>query len=143
MLFRSQLGFLSAAEAAAVDSKKLQKFFHSTLAARIFSAEKVMRELRFLAEAGKEEIGDFLDLLGHESKVVVQGIADCVFIENGGAVIVDYKSDWISSEKDLIDRYRGQLEIYRRLLGQSLGVPVRECILYSFTLSRAITAYKV
>ncbi len=84
-----------------------------------------------------------LDLLGDESKVVVQGIADCVFIENGGAVIVDYKSDWISSEKDLIDRYRGQLEIYRRLLGQSLGVPVRECILYSFTLSRAITAYKV
>lgn len=138
-----QLGFLSTMEAAAVDSKKLQNFFHSALAARIFSAEKVMRELRFLAEAGKEEIGDFLDLLGGESKVVVQGIADCVFIENGGAVIVDYKSDWIASEKDLIDRYRGQLEIYRRLLGQSLGVPVRECILYSFTLSRAITAYKL
>lgn len=137
----ARLGFLSSQEAEAVDAGKIRAFFDSTLASRIFSAEKVLREMRFLAEVGKEEIGDFMDLPDDGGKVVVQGIADCVFIKDGGAVIVDYKSDWVKEPGELIRRYRGQLEIYRRVLGESLGVPVRECVLYSFALSREITAF--
>lgn len=131
----SRQGFLSRQEAQAVDQEKLRTFFNSPLAGRIFSAEKVLREMRFLAEVGKTEIGDFLDLPDDGSKLVVQGIADCVFIEDGGAVIVDYKSDRVKEPGELAQRYRGQLEIYRRVLGESLGVPVKECLLYSFALS--------
>lgn len=137
----ARMGFLSALEAQAVDERKLRDFFESPLAARIFSAEKVLREMRFLAEAGRKEIGDFMELPDDESRLVVQGIADCVFIEDGGAVIVDYKSDRVKTPEELARRYRGQLEIYRRVLGESLGVPVKECVLYSFALSRQITAF--
>lgn len=133
-----RLGFLSGVEARAVSTKKLERFFASALAARIFASEKVLREMRFLAEVGREEVGDFIDLPDEQSKVVVQGIADCVFFEDGGAVIVDYKTDGVRGEEELIERYAGQMEIYRRVLGESLGARVQACILYSFALDKEI-----
>ena len=71
-------------------------------------------------------------------KTAVQGVADCVFAEDGGAVIVDYKTDHVRTPAELVERYRVQLELYRKVLGGALGMPVRECVLYSFALSREI-----
>ncbi len=133
-----QKGFLTGPEAAAVDAKRVKTFFESPLAKRIFSAQKVYRELRFLAEVGRETIGAYTDLITDDSKTAIQGVADCVFVEDGQAVIVDYKTDHVKSPQELIDRYRIQLELYRRVLGDSLGLPVKECVIYSFALSQEI-----
>lgn len=127
--------YLSGAEAEGIQVEKLRCFFASQLAGRIFSSKEVHRELKFMAECGQ----DMLDMenLG-DSKIVVQGVADCVFIEDGEAVIVDYKTDRVKTAEELRERYTVQLNLYRRILTGSLGVPVKECILYSFHLSEAI-----
>ncbi len=131
-------GFLSREEASVIDRAKLEAFFAGPLAARIFVSEKVYRELRFLAEVGKEVLGEYTDIFDDEGRTAIQGVADCVFLEDGQAVIVDYKSDAVKEEQELVDRYRVQLALYKRVLAGSLGVPVKECVIYSFALSREI-----
>ena len=73
-----------------------------------------------------------------EEMVVVQGIADCVFVENGELVIVDYKTDRVKSPAELVERYRAQLDVYARALSAVLQLPVRECLLYSFALGQVV-----
>jgi len=69
---------------------------------------------------------------------VLQGVADCVFFEEKGAVILDYKTDRASSPGELVARYQDQLRLYRQILAPSLGAPVFQCLLYSFSLGMAI-----
>jgi ATP-dependent helicase/nuclease subunit A len=119
--------FLSAAEVNSLSRPKLQKFFSSALANRIFKSQKVMRELRFMSEFGQDKW----------QGTMMQGVADCVFIEDGGAVIVDYKTDRVKDMHELLEHYRTQLEFYRDILSESLETPVKACILYSFWLSES------
>jgi ATP-dependent helicase/nuclease subunit A len=130
--------FLSPVEAESLDRKKLAAFFVSPLANRLFASPKVWRELKFMAEFGKEELGGSLTGMDDEARVVLNGVADCVFLEDGEAVIVDYKTDRVKSPQELVARYAAQVELYRRILSRNLGLKVRECILYSFSLSGAI-----
>lgn len=86
------------------------------------------------------EVGS--EWMGYENagsdKITVQGVADCVFWEEGGMVIVDYKTDVVSCAEELADKYREQLRIYRMILRQSLQTEVKACILYSFHLEKEI-----
>ena len=58
-----------------------------------------------------------------------------MFLEEDGAVVVDYKTDRVKTPDELRERYRVQLALYRNALTEALGVPVKECVLYSFALS--------
>ena len=130
--------YLSKEEAEAVDLRQVGCFLSSPLADRIFAAQKVYRELRFLCEAGEELLGPYTSREWGDEKTVLQGMADCVFVEDGQAVIVDYKTDKVSAEEELITHYRPQLELYARVLAEFLKMPVKECWLYSFALGRGI-----
>ena len=68
----------------------------------------------------------------------MQGIADCVFAEEDGLVLVDYKTDKIKTPEELADRYRSQLLFYKQALEQLLEQPVKEMILYSFALGEVV-----
>lgn len=130
-----RLCYLSAEEVQAIDRAALEKFFQSALAHRMFASKRLMRELKFVSSvsAGELDGGEG----GHNAQddmVMIQGVADCVFYEDDGLVIVDYKTDRVSDPKDLVDRYALQLYYYKRALEQSLGLPVKQCLLYSFHL---------
>ena len=71
--------------------------------------------------------------------VTIQGIADCIFEENGALVIVDYKTDRIKTDRELTERYAGQLHLYAEAFACILELPVADCILYSFQLGRGIS----
>ncbi len=66
--------------------------------------------------------------------IMVQGIIDAWFEEDGRVVIVDYKTDRVSSGEELIKRYRAQLVYYGRALRQILHKEVSEYMFYSFAL---------
>ena len=127
--------FISKVEADSLSRKQLETFFNSALGERIFNSDKVYRELRFITEFGKEQLGDIIPEMDSQSKVLVQGIADLVFIEDGKAFLVDYKTDRIKNMEDLVARYLPQIKIYKRILEDTLSLPVEGCILYSFALS--------
>ncbi|MBR5540709.1 MAG: helicase-exonuclease AddAB subunit AddA [Clostridia bacterium] len=129
-------GFLSAEQAASLDHKRLRAFFDSELYRRMGASERVLREVPFTFR--EEAVAYDPAVTDLSEAVVVQGIADCVFVENGGLVIVDYKTDRVKSPDELIGRYRAQLAMYARALSAVLELPVRECLLYSFALGQVI-----
>lgn len=131
-------GFLSEDEGKAVNVSAAKRFFMSSLAERIFASDNVMREKKFAALFPAKFFYPELTGEAAEEKIVVQGIADCVFIEDGKLVIVDYKTDTGVDAEALLDRYSAQLGIYREALSQALGMPVKETLLYSFFMNSTV-----
>ena len=131
-------GFLSEDEGKAVNIGAAKRVFMSPLAERIFASDNVMREKKFAALFPAKFFYPELTGEAAEEKIVVQGIADCVFVEDGELVIVDYKTDTGVAAEALLDRYSAQLEIYREALSQALGMPVKETLLYSFFMNSTV-----
>lgn len=73
-------------------------------------------------------------------QVLVQGIMDVYFQEEGDLVVVDYKTDWLKpgEEDQLTERYRIQLGYYGQALERMTGKRVKEKYLYSFCLGKAL-----
>ena len=71
-----------------------------------------------------------------DEKVLVRGISDCVFEESGELILVDYKTDRVKSEKELLERYRNQIAFYSKVVSKTLQKPVKKAVLYSFYLSK-------
>ena len=71
-------------------------------------------------------------------KILVQGIIDVYFGESDGLVVLDYKTDKVRSAGELKEKYHAQLDYYARALTQLTGKPVKEKIIYSFTLGEEI-----
>ena len=97
-----------------------------------------MREKKF---AILVPAGDYDSTLRDDLKnepILIQGIADCIFEEDGKLVILDYKTDKTKDENELINRHRLQLETYSRALEKALGIPVKEAYIYAFSLDREI-----
>ena len=65
-----------------------------------------------------------------EEFTVIQGIADCVFEENGSLVIVDYKTDRSPDHEKALRRYRIQVDLYSEAVQAILNRPVAERYLY-------------
>lgn len=132
------VGFLSEEEGKAVNVSAAKRFFMSSLAERIFASDNVMREKKFAALFPAKFFYPELTGEAAEEKIVVQGIADCMFVEDGKLVIVDYKTDTGVDAEALLDRYSAQLGIYREALSQALGMPVKETLLYSFFMNSTV-----
>jgi ATP-dependent helicase/nuclease subunit A len=54
-------------------------------------------------------------------------------------VLVDYKTDRVTEERELIERYQIQLDLYERALEQITGKKVREKLIYSVSLRETIS----
>ena len=73
-----------------------------------------------------------------EELVLVQGIIDAYFEEEGQLVIVDYKTDKVSTPEQLAKKYAEQLKYYKVALEQLTGKTVKEQILYSVCLEQQV-----
>ena len=132
-------GMLTEAEANAVDIKAISAFFASPLSKRILASEKVFKEYEFTFGIPVRELyPEVPDGIAGDEKIIIEGVADCAFIENGELVIVDYKTDRVSVAEELRELYSGQLGIYRRCLEQVIGLPVKQTLIYSFRLGETI-----
>ena len=132
-------GMLTETEASVVDKKAIAEFFSGSLAKRILSAEKVYKEYAFTACIPlREMLPELPESEADNESVVIEGVADCAFVENGSLVIVDFKTDRAQSGEELAEKYREQLSIYRRCLAEVLDIPVKETVIYSFRLGKTI-----
>lgn len=131
-------GFLTDVQADSLDRKKLCNFFSSPLYDRIAESHKVYREKKFIISMPPSAFDGNLKGMHEDERVIVQGILDCAFEENGEIVIVDYKTDKVSSPDVLRERYSGQLEIYEQAVKECLGKNVKETLLYSFSLETTV-----
>lgn len=129
-----ELRFLTPREGDAVDTGRVEKLFDGELGTLMDSAEELYREWRFTVELPKERLGLFTDAPPPEEMVVLQGECDLLLITGGEAIVVDYKTDRVTSTDQLVERYSDQLRLYADAVNAVTGLPVR-CYLYSFRLS--------
>ena len=126
------LSFISEIQAQSLSRDKLSNFFGSDFARRMFESDRIYREIKVssFVKANEIENTDFDD------EILVQGIADCVFEEKGELVLVDYKTDYVNSEDELLELYKNQIAFYKNAVAKALKMPVKEAMLYSFCLDK-------
>ena len=130
--------FISREEANVIDSAKVEAFFDSELAKRILSSENVLREYKFMSRIRAAEYAKDIDEEFADTEITIQGIADCIFEEEGELILLDYKTDYVKTEDELVKKYGRQLELYSKAIGDILEMNVKESIIYSFSLGREI-----
>ena len=100
-----------------------------------FGRGELMREKPFMMGISAKELDPGFP---EDEMVLVQGIVDAWFIEDGEIVLLDYKTDKVRDGKALVDRYAVQLELYKRALEAATRKKVKEVYIYSFTLESVI-----
>lgn len=134
-------GKLNEGDVKALDVNKLYLFIKSSTADRMRKAAEsgcLYKERQFIMGVKANEINGNLK---SEEPVLVQGVIDVYFEEEGEWVLVDYKTDGVygeGAEDLLIKRYRVQLDYYQKALEQLTGKRVKERMIYSFGLNKAI-----
>lgn len=128
---------LSEEYLGAVNGKKIEKFLSSRLAYRMWKAQRggmLYREQPFMLGIDARRLKpDYPE----GEQVLIQGIIDAFFVEEGGLVLVDYKTDSVSTMTDLWNRYETQMDYYGEALRKLMDADVTERILYSFHLGMA------
>lgn len=133
-------GKLTKEEADNIRKDEIEAFFRSELYKRIRSSNNVMREKQFTVNVPAERI--YPELKGELNEdIMVQGMTDCAFEENGKLVVVDYKTDRIDSEDIFRNKYTKQLKLYKYALEQITGMEVAQACLYSFKMSKTIEIF--
>ena len=106
----------------------ITRFFESEIGRRMLSSERVEREWPFNLRMSAGEVLSSSEL-GENStgeRMLVQGVIDCCFIEDGGWVLIDYKTDREDDMDLLRERYISQLNLYARALDEVTHMPVRQ-----------------
>ena len=122
--------------AKAVSLPKILNFLEQELAYRMWRAQEqglLYREQPFVLGIDAKRLDPDLP---EGEKVLIQGIIDVFFIEDGEIVLLDYKTDVIDSLEALWNRYNVQIQYYEEALMKLMQMPVKERILYSFYLEK-------
>ncbi len=122
---------LSQEQYELISKEKLLAFFQSPVAIRMAEAEKsgnLFREKPFVMD--------------HEG-VLLQGIIDVFWLEEGKVILLDYKTDRVSAQEELISRYQKQLDLYAKALSRIFStkehtIDETENLIYSFYFNEVI-----
>ncbi len=139
LAFITTSGLMSAEDAALISKNRLAGFVASPLAARMHLAaaeDALYKEQPFVFSSSADKL--FSDGQAQES-VLIQGIIDVFFEEADGIVLLDYKTDKVDEAGELVVRYERQLELYKDAIYRAYHVPVKEILIYSFSLEEVIS----
>ena len=126
-------GLLSIEQGDSLDKSKLSSFFLNNEITALFSnADKVYKEFKISSFVDARQVFG----VNSDEKVLVQGIADCVLEINNELYLIDYKTDRVDNENELLDRYKKQISFYKYAVEKTLKKPVVSSILYSFSLGK-------
>ena len=119
------------------DAGQIEGFLNSETAKRARSSERILFEAPFCLEVPANEAG----LSDSGETVIVQGVVDMCFVEDGKWVIVDYKTDSVDAQnaaKAAAERYSVQLSMYARALEEITRIGVKEKIVYFLSAGCAV-----
>ena len=114
----------------------IQNYLNSTLYKDLLEAKEVKRETPFYLNIDSNEIYE-----GTTEKILVQGVIDLYYIsKDNKLVLVDYKTDYVTNnnEQELVEKYKVQLELYKRALEKALNRKVDKIEIYSTYLNKII-----
>ncbi|MFC0274562.1 helicase-exonuclease AddAB subunit AddA [Metabacillus herbersteinensis] len=128
---------LTTEQADSIKIDRVLNFFQSSIGKRLISAEKVQREVPFSYALSAQEIYKGVT----DEVVLIQGVIDCLFEDEDGLVLLDYKTDVIESllsqgpevvALTLSQRYKIQIELYTKAVEEIARQPISRKYLYFF-----------
>ncbi len=123
----AQRRLLTDEELRLTDPAALADFFASEWGRAALAAQTVHREWGFVLQ------------LPEEQGMLVQGVIDLCFLQDGKWALLDYKTDAVTDVEALWPLYEAQTALYRRALVEVTGIPVQSVTLYSLSLGRGTT----
>ncbi|WP_324611621.1 helicase-exonuclease AddAB subunit AddA [Bacillus massiliglaciei] len=136
-LIRREL--MTEEQSLAVVPEAILGFFLTPVGRRMLKAEDIRKEVPFTMSFPASEA--YPDWRNGEEEILVQGVVDCLFEDEEGLVLIDYKTDGITGRfangfegaRDILaDRYRKQLELYTRAIEGILRKKVAQRYLFFF-----------
>lgn len=127
-------GFLTDKEADIIKRKEIYRFVTSAIGQRMKKAEQqnlLYRERPFVIGLPARTVKSQWN---SDEMILVQGIIDAYFEEDGQIVLLDYKTDKVNDGSKLVEKYKEQLLYYQKALEQVTGKKVKEKIIYSVAL---------
>ena len=132
-------GRLTDKQRELVDKSSIDCFVNSEILRRAEVSKGIFREKQFTMAKSVCELDGGISEKFRDEKTVIIGKIDLLFLEDDGAVIVDYKTDNVKDISVLGERYISQMRLYSEALKKSMGVNVKECILYSLKLKESLS----
>ncbi|NLR09474.1 MULTISPECIES: helicase-exonuclease AddAB subunit AddA [Lactobacillaceae] len=134
---------LTAEVAHQVQADLILKFFDTSVGQQILAhPTQLHREVPFsLLMPAKSLFQDFKEA---DSQVLVHGIVDGYLQTDAGITLFDYKTDHVNAQAvaqstaKIVDRYRGQVNLYATALTQMTGQPVTAQYLYLLTTGELV-----
>ncbi len=127
-------GFILERQRQLIPVEKIRRFTQSTCFENLLSADYYSKEERFIFPMPACQLfGE-----GAEGEILIQGVLDCYSVCGDEAVILDYKTDHVSSEEELVKRYRVQMDLYAEALQRVKGLRTVRREIYSFSLEKVI-----
>ena len=124
-------------ESEAINPYKILQFTKSEIWNQLKNAKEYYQEKPFYINVPAKQIYDE-DI---KENILVQGIIDLYFVnESGQVVLVDYKTDYVENgnEIELVDKYKSQMDLYKKALESALGIKVDKVYIYSVYLGKEI-----
>ena len=118
-------GVLLPEQAKLLDKNTLRKIVNSDVFGR-FDGYRIYREQPFVAGFSAKEVG----YKKADGEILVQGIIDLLAVKGGEAIILDYKATRKSRE-EMLERYKTQLEIYKKAVEKVMNLKVKKMILFN------------
>lgn len=107
-----------------------ENYIKSDLFKMLQEAKEVNRETPFFM---------YIDSENKEDKILVQGVIDLYFIDSNGNInLVDYKTDYVEKEEELVEKYKMQLNLYSKALSKSMKKEVTNKFIYSTKFNKLI-----
>ena len=134
-----QRELLTEEQREAVNPETIIDFFESDIGKRLQNAPRIRREVPFTMSLPAKEA--YSDWKSGEEEILIQGVIDCIFEDEQGLVLLDYKTDTITgrfasgyegAKEILADRYRMQLELYTRAVEGIMNKKVTSRYLFFF-----------
>lgn len=134
-------------QSTAINSYKIYKFFKSDIGQRMLKSAFVKREQAIYAQIKLKDVYIYEDLINDGSlnyddeSIMLRGIIDAYFEEDEKIVIVDYKTDFVNDEnrKEVINRYKKQLDLYAEVVKNLTGKEVKEKYIYLFGIDEGVS----
>ena len=122
-------------EAGAIDINLIYHYTKSDLFKELKEAKEIHKEQPFYISLPASEVIKEAKEQGSTKTILVQGIIDLYYInQKDELILIDFKTDYVGKEKDsrqkLNEKYKVQLELYKKALEAATGKKVTKAELY-------------
>lgn len=135
-----ELRLLTEEQRQAVDPSVISGFYQTVAGKRMLRAGRVQREVPFSYGLPAGEVYPNTSSGAKDETILIQGVVDCLFEDEEGLVLLDYKTDAMKGRppEEHAERYKVQLGLYARAVEQIWKRPLSDIYLYFFDGSHLV-----